>query len=194
MQRRSRTDSATSRALLAAAVELVRTGGIGALTVRRLAQETHYSASAVGHHTVPFDQFVARVWRKIGIDLATEMMSGVRGENWALLVSDRLLRWVSDQPRLAEFFVAHAATPPADYGVDEWSFLEGMNGELPPDRTLATLAYLARRFQLALEHAVRWPADPQAKIGALAEELIAIDESWRRFLRSAASACDTQRC
>lgn len=182
MPPRSAHSEAVVADLLVSAIELIRDGGVEGVTVRALAHKSHYSPSTIGYHTVPFDQFVDRVWRKVGIDLARSILGEPQGDDWAPPAARRLLAWHDENPLLAQFFVSHAAVPPDGYGVDEWSFLHGMSAALPADRTLAVLSYLARRFQLALEHALRWPEGRPGQERVLADELLALDAEWRRFI------------
>lgn len=184
MASRSTRSEAVIADLLMTAIALIREGGIDTVTVRSLAQKSFYSPSTIGYHTAPFDQFVGRVWRKVGIDLATEVLGNPEADDWSAPAARRMLEWHDCEPLVGAFFVSHAATPPDAYGTEEWSFLDGMNEQLPADRTLAVLTYLARRFQLALELALRWPGGRAEQERVLADELTAIHTEWTRFIES----------
>lgn len=182
MAARSPRSEAVVADLMRHAIDLIDAGGIESVTVRALARMSNYSPSTIGYHTAPFEQFLDRVWRKVGIDLATTVLSDPEGDDWPPPAARRLLEWIDEHPLLGSFFVGYGAKPPEAYGVTEWSFLDGMSEALPTDRTLAVLSYLARRFQLALDHAVRWPSDRAGKVGVLAGELRLLDAHWRGFV------------
>lgn len=185
----SKRAAEADRVMIEAALELIVEGGSAAVSVRSLAQRTHYSPSAVGYHTSPFDDFLAAVWRRIGSELANEVYRPADGDRRTCAA--RMLDWAEASRERTSFFLETTPRRPPSTNPMFWTFLRDAPREpVPPEPTMALLHYLSRRLQAALEYALSADSS-HGRHEKLEFELALLSTSWRRHVSTIADTTHT---
>ena len=162
--------------LMHAAIDIVHESGIDSVATRSVAERTNYSHSTVGYHTQPHREFVDRLWKHLGSDLAADVF----GIPAALDVhADRLLTWADEHPYAASFFIGHTPLQQSSTRADYWSFLGSIEPTSSNDpATIARLHLMSRRLQAALGYALAASTEPESRRRALTDELISMASAW----------------
>jgi hypothetical protein len=110
-----RTGSPISRdSVVAAGLTVITRDGFDQLSVRRLAAEKHYSASAIAYCVTPMARYVSSLWATIYDDVIADAMNaaGRAGRDradpdpWARRTAEIIVCWADREPNLADFYVA----------------------------------------------------------------------------------------
>jgi AcrR family transcriptional regulator len=149
--RRDDIDRPPREQFLDAALRVLDGRGPREFSLRSVASEAHYSASAASYHLTPFDDFSGELWQRIATDMLGEdlvVSDHVRGDEHVA----RIERWSATFPHRARWFTSHVPTDRHLLGADasDASDATGEHAD-PRPADLALLRYTTRRVQAAVE-------------------------------------------
>lgn len=96
------------RLLVDAAIGIIERDGFSGLSVRSLAREAHFSSSAIGYQTNPWDQFCDDVWRAACSSMTvSHVLPYHRTREWPDRIAAAIFDWMERSPLLADFCIDH---------------------------------------------------------------------------------------
>lgn len=180
-----RTGSPISRdSVVAAGLTVIARDGFDQLSVRRLAAEMHYSASAIAYYVTPMARYVSSLWATIYDDVIADAMNaaGRAGRDrtdpdpWARRTAEIIVCWADREPNLAEFYVAHTPRPDhMEVGAGHCAVTPAQWAEVGEELRNAWW-YFVRRSQAGLQLVLTLPCSE--RVGRFADEIAEITREW----------------
>jgi AcrR family transcriptional regulator len=174
--------------LLRTAIELLDEEGPEAVTLRAVAQRSHYEPSTVSYHISTIDEFRRELWTRIGAVLAADLIElDGRAEVWPNLALTYIEQWNRLHPNRARFYALGSNTAAQWFNVDfshEFERRWGVTAAYLGHGVVAV--YFARKLQFIVEMVLR--AAPEGTVEGwfrpvLLNELADSRAAWTQVTR-----------